>query len=356
MSDASGKGRRDRRQGVVTLRDIARVAGVSAQTVSCVVNDNGSISEAIREKIRRMASELGYLPNRSAKAMRTGRSQTIGLVIADIRVPFFPEFAYEVQRAALGRGYSVLIVDTENSPEQMRGRIATLKGMSVDGVITTESVPALFDLRLPTVMVGSPRQGLDSVTSDDEAGGAMIADYLLSRGHRRIGLVTSPRTNCIPERRDALLKRLKGRARVMWEVVTPASEVITEEVREKFDATDVTAVVCSHDLIAIGLLRALWEMGVSVPEDISVIGYDDVQWAAVVSPGLTTIRQPFAELAEQAVQFLLDRIDHPKRRARRWAGAVTLVERETVADLTSRSGPKLKSPKAPRKQPSLIGA
>ena len=114
--------------------------------------------------------------------------------------------------------------------------------------------------------------------------------------------------------------------------------------------------MCSHDLIAIGLLRALWEMGVSVPNDVSVVGYDDVQWAAVVSPGLTTIRQPFAELAERAVQFLLDRINHPKRRARRWAGAVTLVERETVADLTSRGSPKAKSPKAQRRELSLLGA
>lgn len=356
MSEAISKGRRSGRREVVTLRDIAEVAGVSAQTVSCVVNDNGSISEPIREKIRKIAADLGYLPNLSAKAMRTGRSQTIGLVISDIRVPFFPEFAYEVQRAALKHRYSVLIVDTGDSSGQMRERIATLKAMSVEGVITTESVPALFDLRLPTVMVGSPRRGLDSITSDDAAGGAMLADHLLSRGHRRIALVTSPRIDCIPERREALLQRLSGRAKVIWEIVTPASEVITQEIRERFRAVDVSAVVCSHDLIAIGLLRALWEMGVSVPNDVSVVGYDDVQWAAVVSPGLTTIRQPFAELAERAVQFLLDRINHPKRRARRWAGAVTLVERETVADLTSRGGPKAKSPRARRVELSLLGA
>ena len=134
MSEAIGKGRRGGRREVVTLRDIAEVAGVSAQTVSCVVNDSGSISGPIREKIRKIAADLGYLPNLSAKAMRTGRSQTIGLVISDIRVPFFPEFAYEVQRAALKHRYSVLIVDTGDFSGQMRERVATLKAMSVEEV------------------------------------------------------------------------------------------------------------------------------------------------------------------------------------------------------------------------------
>jgi LacI family transcriptional regulator len=356
MSDRNDKARRKAQRGIVTLRDVAQVAGVSAQTVSCVVNDNGSISEPIREKVRKIAADLGYLPNLSAKAMRTGRSQTIGLVISEIRVPFFPEFAYEVQRAALRHRYSVLIIDCDESPRQMKERIATLKSMAVGGVITTESVPALFNLRLPTVMVASPRKGLDCVTSDDAAGGAMIADHLLARGHRKIGLVTSPRKHCIPERREALLQRLRGRAKVVWEVMTPASELITEDIRRKFRSIDVSAVVCSHDLIAIGLLRALWEMGVSVPNDISVVGYDDVQWAAVVSPGLTTVRQPFASLADRSVEFLIDRINHPRRRPRRWSGAVTLVERETVADLTLSTTSKFRSSKPRRNEPSLLEA
>lgn len=120
---------------------------------------------------------------------------------------------------------------------------------------------------------------------------------------------------------------------MVWEVTTPASEVITNEIRRKFNNIDVTAVVCSHDLVAIGLLRALWEMGISVPEDVSVMGFDDVQWAAVVSPSLTTIRHAFAGLAQKAVELLLDRMERPGRRARRLLLDVDLVERETVADL-----------------------
>jgi LacI family transcriptional regulator len=326
---------------VVTLRDIAKVAGVSVQTVSCVMNNTGSISDPIRAKVRQIADRLCYRPNLSAKAMRTGRTQTIGLVIADIRVPFFPELAYWVQRSALKRGYSVLIVDTDGSPEQTAERISTLKAMAVDGVITTESIPAVFDLGLPTVIIGAPVRGMDTVTSNDAAGGALIADHLLRLGHRRIGLVTSPRAGCIPIRRETLLKGLKGRAKVVWEAMTPTSEVITNDIRRLFNSIDVTAVVCSHDLIAIGLLRALWEMGISVPGDVSVIGYDDVQWSAVVSPSLTTVRQPFAEFADRAVEVLIERTERPERRARRVVVDVTLVERETVADLTAGKDRKL---------------
>ena len=153
-------------------------------------------------------------------------------------------------------------------------------------------------------------------------------------------------------RRQALIERLKGHAEIVWEVMTPASETISDEIKRKFSSLDVTAVVCSHDLIAIGLLRALWEMGISVPGEVSVVGYDDVQWSAVVSPGLTTIRQPFAELAERAVEFLLDRIETPGRRARRWAADVTLVQRETVADLRQRRGQRAGPPRS-RERSSL---
>ena len=222
MTEAIGKGRRGARREVVTLRDIAEVAGVSAQTVSCVVNDNGSISGPIREKIRKIAADLGYLPNLSAKAMRTGRSQTIGLVISDIRVPFFPEFAYEVQRAALKHRYSVLIVDTGNSSGQMRERIATLQAMSVAGVITTEirSGPlrpsaahghgGFTEARIRSGDVGRRRRRRD----------ARGSSFVSRPSPNRVG--DQSEVDCIPERREALLQRLSGQAKVMWEIVTPA--------------------------------------------------------------------------------------------------------------------------------------
>ena len=323
-----------RRTGVVTLRDIAEAAGVSAQTVSCVVNNKGSISEPTREKVRSIAEHLGYFPNLSAKAVRTGKSRTLGLVISDIRVPFFPEFAYEVQRVARDRGYVVLIVDTRGSSAEATARLSTLKSMSVEGLITTESMPEVLKLNLPTVMLGVPTRGFDSVSSDETAGGSILAEYLLSMGHRRIGLVNSPRPGHIPIRRQAFVDGLRGRAEIVWELMTPEAENITDAISARTAVGEVTAVVCSHDLIALGLIRALWEMGVSVPNDVSVVGFDDVKWSAMSCPGLTTLRASFADLATRALQVLLDRMQSPGRRARRLKVELTLVRRESVADLT----------------------
>jgi LacI family transcriptional regulator len=314
----------------VTLRDIAKVAGVSAQTVSCVVNNTGSVSEALRIRVREIADKLGYAPNMYAKAMRTGRSHTIGLVISDIRRPFFPELAHELQRATRKAGYSLVIVDTEDSPDQVQERVSVLRRLGVDGIITTEALPAVFDLGIPSVMLGASHRGRDSVTADDAAGGVILAEHLLSHGHRKIGLVTSPLEGCVQVRRETLIGRLAGHAEVVWEIVTPLTEVITAEVRNKLRMREMTAVVCSHDLIAIGILRALRDLGILVPEEVSVVGFDDVQWASIVSPSLTTVRQPYASLADEAFTLLLERIDKPNRKARHLKLGVQLVERESV--------------------------
>ncbi len=147
--------------GVITLRDVANAAGVSAQTVSCVVNNRGSVSDPVRQMVRRIADELGYVPNKSAQFMRTGRSRAIGLVISDIRRPFFPELAHYVQKAALEARYAVLIADTSGSKQEVAERLGDLKGHGVDGVLTTEDIDAVYDLGVPTVMIGHPIKGAE---------------------------------------------------------------------------------------------------------------------------------------------------------------------------------------------------
>src|ERR1700730_9604828 len=181
---------------VVTLKDIAKVAGVSAQTVSCVINNPGSVSDSVRKKIRQIATQLGYLPNKSAKTMRTGRSQTLGFVISDIRHPFFSELAYGVQLAAGEAGYALLFVNADGSPEEVSERLSILRSHAVEGIITTEYSPAVRRLGLPTVKIGEPVRGVTSISADDAAGGVLLAEYLLAKGHRHIGFVRSPRGGC----------------------------------------------------------------------------------------------------------------------------------------------------------------
>lgn len=328
------KGNSARGSAAVTLKDVARVAGVSAQTVSCVVNNNGSVSEKVRKRIHRIADRLGYRTNNSARAMRTGRSQTIGLVISDICQPFYPELANSIERAAADAGYAILLADAHGSPEEARERIGTLKSHRVDGVIACVSVALIGRLGLPTVTIGDPVRGIDSITSDDVQGGTLLAEHIIAQGHRTIGLVTSPKGgDCIPVRRNAFVKQFGRIGNIAWEVYTPHSEVITPEVRSVIERGGVTAIVCSDDLIAIGAMRALREMNRQIPSELSVVGYDDIPWAAIVTPALTTIRQPFLGLGKGAVELLLDRIANPARRCRHIKLGVSLVERESVANL-----------------------
>jgi LacI family transcriptional regulator len=315
---------------IVTLRDVARAAGVSAQTVSCVVNERGSISNAVRETVRRIADELGYIPNKSAQFMRTGRNRAIGLVIADIRRPFFPELAHYVQKAAFEARYAVLMVDTSGPEQRVAEHLNGLKGHGVDGILTTEDLDAVYNLGLPTIMIGHPIKGTDSVTSDDVEGGQMTAAYLRSLGHVRVGMITSPKPGCIEIRRNSFRETFPSMGEVVWEMYTPPDEAITDEIVARVLAAEVTAIVCSHDLIAIDLMRRLEVLGFFVPRDVSLIGFDDVQWASVVRPGLTTIQQPYEGLGGTAVELLLERIENPGRRSRRIKLPVTLVERQTV--------------------------
>lgn len=332
-----GKGKSVRRKrtrtlgAVTTLKDIAKVAGVSAQTVSCVINNNGSVSEEVRERIRRIANRMGYLPNKSAQTMRTGRSRTLGLVVSDMRNPFFPALARAVEQAAAEAGYALLLVDTHGPETDAAERISTLKMHAVDGVLTTEYSPPIGQLGVPTVIIGNPEKGIDSIRADDETGGMLVADYLLQKGHRTIGLVTSPGGGCVPIRREALIAHFHLRGTIAWEVYTPPSETITADVRAMLRRDDFTAIACSTDIIAIGVLRALKECDREVPRDVSVIGFDDIPWASIVTPALTTITQPVLGLGKGAIELLVARIEKRDRRARHLKLAVALTERDTVS-------------------------
>lgn len=319
------------------LKDIAKVAGVSLQTVSYVMNNTGSVSEEVRSRVREISERMGYRPNRSAKAMRTGRSQILGLVVSDLSNPFYSEFARAVERAAAVARYAVLLVDAQapaaetTESASIAARIAELQSHPVDGVISTVRFPSVLKLDLPVVLLGLPAPGRDSVTSDDERGGEALAQHLLSLGHRRFGLVTSPLPGGIPIRRDALLRRLRGEAQIIWEYKTPPTERVATDVTELLLRRDVSVIVCSNDIAAISVQRTLRDLGISVPEDVSVAGYDDIPWASIVTPALTTMRLPLADMGRVAVQYVLERLEGRHRHPRRLSLPVTLVERESVA-------------------------
>jgi LacI family transcriptional regulator len=168
--------------------------------------------------------------------------------------------------------------------------------------------------------------------ADDKTGGKLAATHLLAYGHKEIGVLAG---GSVPEgkddRRNSFLTEIRKKAHVRWELMTPYSIDLDRKVVETLARRDVTAVMCGNDLIAIGVLRAARQLGIRVPDDLSVVGFDNIPWAAIVTPALTTINQPVSEMAAVALRLILDRLDRPRRPVRHLKVGVRLVERDSVA-------------------------
>jgi len=296
-----------------TLQDIAKQAGVSVATVSYVLNGTGSVSPGVRKRVRDTAKAIGYRVNHAARATRTGQTLSIGLILPDLSNPFFPALAQAVQSAARAAGYAVFLMDSEGSVEEERESAEDLIARGVEGIVwcpaTEHDSLAEFRGELPIVVIDRPLPKYDTVSSDYAMGGAELADYLVSLGHHRIGLVVGPQS--LPsarQRREGFVARIGGRAEIIWEVENPFSINLTDCALDRLKVPEVSAIVCGNDFIAIGVMRALHEFGYRVPEDVSVIGFDDIPWARFSIPRLATIRQPVQALGTQASALLIRRI------------------------------------------------
>ena len=319
-----------------TLRDIAEIAGVSAATVSYVLNGKGSIGADVQRLVRQTAKDLGYRANYVAKATRTGQTLSLGLILPDLRNPFFPHLAQAVQSAARTKGYAVFLVDSEGSADVELEGAEDLISRGVGGIIwcPASEHDTLNECRayVPIVVVDRPLPDYDTVSSDYAAGGALLAEHILSHGHRCIGMIVGPQVlSSAKERRDGVVARLGKRAKIAWEVENPFSIELADATRQKLKAADVSAIVCGNDLVAVGVIRALHELGREVPRDVSVVGFDDIPWAGFSIPGLTTVHQPFADLGNEAAALLIRRIMGDARPEPRRSLAMSLVVRGSSA-------------------------
>ncbi|MCG8503904.1 MAG: LacI family transcriptional regulator [Sphingomonadales bacterium] len=318
------------------MRDVARAADVSVATVSYVMNDTGSVGELVRARVRQVAEELGYRPNQSAKAMRTGRSQTLGLILPDLRNPFFAEVAQAVQMTARQAGYAVILVDSGEDVAAEREGADDLVRYGVDGIIwcpssNTDSLAAHRG-HLPITVVARPLAGYDAVASDYEAGGAILADFLVAQGYPSVAIISGPQSlSSARFRRDGFISRLAGRLPIAWEMENAFSVELGPQVRARLLRGDAAAIVCGNDLIAIGAIRTLIEAGIRVPEDAAVLGYDDIPWAGILMPSLTTIHQALDTLGREAVDLLMRRIDNRSAPELQRKLPVALVTRRSTA-------------------------
>lgn len=327
---------------MATVKDIAAAVGVSVATVSNVLNDRPNVGRANRQKVLRVAQQLGYRPNRAAQAMRTGRTRAIGLVLPDLTNPFFPELAQAVENTARSLGLLVCLIDSQGRAEGEADGFALLTQHAVDGIIWCPLGPHLpahlKNLSRPVVLIDRPRPGYAVVHSNYVMGGGLLARYAVKMGHRRVALLSGPQNLASArQRRDGFVNTLPRDSKIAWEVCVGFDGVLT---REALDALrhrrSATLIVAGNDLIAISAIRYLAEQGVSVPDDVSITGFDNISWTDVVRPRLTTIAQPLGAIGAKAVELMQERMSGAKITSRRTIFDVALVERDSVKHLGHR--------------------
>ncbi|HVN53690.1 MAG TPA: LacI family DNA-binding transcriptional regulator [Anaerolineaceae bacterium] len=312
----------------VSIKDIARSAGVSFSTVSRALNDNPLISQEVRARIQVLARELGYTPNALAQSLQSRQTNTIGLILTTISDPFFVDVVKGVEEAASQADISVFLASSYNNPEREIEIIENFSRRRVDGVIvaasriSSEYASRLEQIHIPVVMVNNQAEGgtyhqLYSVSVDDYAGGRAAVDHLISLGHRCIGYIGAA------NRPSSNSRRMKSYLDVMTEhgITVPSNWTCDEVSNEIGDlegdihlgqclaprlvAAGVTAMFCYCDTVAAGAILACHDLGVAVPGRVSVIGYDDNALCEIVQPRITTVHQPKRELGLEAMRMLL---------------------------------------------------
>ncbi len=304
----------------MTIKDVAKRAGVGIATVSRAMHGSLQVRPETAARVRKVIEELGYRPNTNAQSLASGRSHLLGLVVSDITNPFFPELIKGFEEVALDRGYDVFVASTHYDPARTALCVRRMIERKIDGVaiMTSEvdpSMPETFARRkVPLVFldVGHVAAGVSNVKIDYAHGIAQAVEHLLALGHSRIAFISGPlRLESVRERRDAFLKRLDEPPGGPW--LEPLVEEGNHQADGGFQAMErvlerapgTTAVVASNDLTAIGALRAIRQRGLRVPEDISVVGFDDIQMAQFTEPPLTTVNLVRIEIARVACEALL---------------------------------------------------
>jgi LacI family transcriptional regulator len=309
------------------IREVAKRAGVSLGTVSNVLNRPEIVAPETRQRVQQAIDEIGFVRNGSARQLRAGTSQHIGLIVLDVANPFFTEVARGVEDLANKAGYIVILCNSDDSVEKENHYLHVLEEQRTQGVlITPVQNDASYLQRFrqrgnAVVLLDRPSRIKDicSVAVDDVRGGELAVTHLLEQGHERIAFVHGPLSirQCA-DRKRGVLRAMKTAGfdpeRSVVDIATAAQSAREgEQVVEYLLSASIkpTAVFCANDLLALGLMRGLIKRGVSIPREMAMVGYDDVEFASLLSTPLTSIRQPKYELGRAAAELLLDEACNP---------------------------------------------
>ena len=306
----------------ITIADVAREAGVSRQTVSRVLNDKDEISTSTRESVMRVIERLGYSPSGVARSLATNRTLTVGLVVPDITNPFFPEIARGVEDVAREHGYEMFLCNSVEDPGREKHVLRALEDKRVNGTIICSS--RLPEARLferlrrqrAAVLVNrlAPPELAGTVRVEDAEGTVQAVDHLLRSGHRMIAFLCGPpNSHSARERARGFETALSGEGldldpHIMRPCPPDPDGGYEAAIALLSERPGIDGLVCYNDLIAVGALRACAELGLEVPDDVAVSGCDDIMFAGLLSPALTTLRVRKYELGASAARMLLDRI------------------------------------------------
>ncbi|TDE32490.1 LacI family DNA-binding transcriptional regulator [Actinomadura sp. 6K520] len=292
----------------VTIRDVAHASGVHVSTVSRTFSAPHMVNAETRTRVLAVAERLGYRPNRAARSLTTGRTNNLGLIVADLANPFFPPLIKAAQAAARARDYHLFVADTDEDPAKEQELVLAFS-KQVDGIVLCSprsSNKALEKLvkTIPFVLVNRRLRGVTTVVMDVARGARTAMEHLAGLGHRRVALVSGPSGSWTS---GEIRKAVTDRPGVETVVIGPNAP--TEEggvtVAGQVAASGVTAVLAYNDLVAIGLIEGLEELGVGVPGDISVIGIDGSITGRLYRPKLTTVAMPTADAGRMAVDLLI---------------------------------------------------
>jgi LacI family transcriptional regulator, fructose operon transcriptional repressor len=310
---------------MVKIVDVAKQAGVSTASVSRVMSRAPGVSDETRERVNAAVKLLGYRPDLAARRLRSGRTDTLGLIVSDIRNPFFTEISRAVEDVAYQHGMRVLLCNADEDPEKEAFYLEMMRDENVSGVILSPTLSLLKDLRplnypFPLVLVDRSERDadVDAVVLDNFDAGYRLTEHLITQGYRRIVFLYGSVGSTGPQRHQGYLAAMSAAGLAPEaEPITPRSERAREVAVRLLQRNPLPdALVASSGLILQGIAEAIKAAGVQVPSQTAVAGFDDLPWTSLVTPDITVIRQPTHEIGQTALRLLLERVASPDRAVR----------------------------------------
>ncbi|MDZ7717213.1 MAG: LacI family DNA-binding transcriptional regulator [Balneolaceae bacterium] len=313
-----------------TLKEVAKKAEVSITTVSRVINGSSKVNDETRERVQKAMTKLDYQPNRVAQRLRNsnGRSKLLGLIIPDIQNQFYSNIVRGIEDVTYGNDFAVILCNSDENPNKERFYLEVLKSESVDGIILPpihqfgDEIDSIIELGIPIVCVDRKlmRKKVDTVVIGNDKGGYDAVSHLIELGHKKIAILTSSlQFSSFEERQKGYERALKENGieidkRLIKEGDPRSSETARALADELLSLdTPPTAIFATNNLMTLGVLEAVNNHDLKIPEDISIIGFDDLPWAKAISPSLTTVKQPAYEMGQKAAELFFKRVEDPSR-------------------------------------------